>query len=387
MTADTLTQIQYEAIQNAISADSSIPESTGMMAGLDDLPVKIIIADVLGKAEYWNRLWYDYTGLPIDYPKKKLWKAALHPDDIRRTNNCILNSIRNGSELQIEYRLKRGSDEQYRWHLANNSPLRNDEGKIIKWLVAVTDIHDQKEAEAQKDIFLSVASHELKTPLTTLKTLLHIYKNATMADNDACPGVLEQAENQLLRIERLVSNLLDVSKITAHKMVYRFEEFNFGEMIKESVERLQQQTGTHTIVLEQNAKVLFIGDKLRLEQVMNNLLSNAIKYSPSADKIIVKSFVLQNELHVSVQDFGIGIAPKNQEHIYNAYYRVNNASSNFEGSGIGLYICSEIIKSHLGKIWVHSVPEQGSTFYFKLPINQQGLFAEMEDFMSAAIMQ
>jgi len=386
MTADIFTQIQYEAIQNAISPDSSISESTCKMAVLDNLPVKIIIADVLGKAEHWNRLWYDYTGLPVDYPKNNLWKAAMHPDDIRRTNNCILHSIKNGSELQIEYRLRRGSDGQYRWHLANNCPLRNNEGKIIKWLVAVTDIHDQKEAEAQKDIFLSVAGHELKTPLTALKTLLHIYKNEIIADNDACPGVLEQAENQLLRIERLVGNLLDVSKINAHKMVYRFEEFNFGEMIKESVERIQQQTGTHTIVMEQNAKVLFIGDKLRLEQVMNNLLSNAIKYSPSADKIIVKSFVQQNELYVSVQDFGIGIASENQKDIYNPYYRVNTASTNFEGLGIGLYICSEIIKSHLGKLWVDSVPEQGSTFHFKLPINQQGLFAEVEDFMSAAIM-
>ena len=370
MKADLLTHIPYEVLPDVTALDSSdVPKSTYPMAWLDDLPVKVIIADAEGKAEYWNKQWYEYTGLPLDYPKNKLWKAAMHPDDIQRTYNGMFYSVRTGKELQIEYRLKRASDEQYRWHLARAYPVKNSEQTIIQWLVAVTDIHEQKEAECNRDMFLSVASHELKTPLTALKTLLHLYKSEIIADNDAYPNVLEQAENQLLRMERLVSNLLDVSKVNAHKMVYRFEEFSFGEMIKECIERMQQQAGSHTIVLEQNADVLFTGDKLRLEQVINNLLSNAIKYSPDADTIVVKSYVVQDEVYVSVQDFGIGIAPENINNIYTAYYRVNNTSADLQGLGIGLYICSEIIKSHLGKLWVQSVPAQGATFYFSLPIN------------------
>ena len=255
-------------------------------------------------------------------------------------------------------------------------PVRTEDNIVAKWLVVVTDIHDQKEAEHKKDIFLSVASHELKTPLTTLKTLLHLHKNEVLADNEACPNMLEQAESQLLRIERLVANLLDASRVNKYKMGYRFEEFNFGEMIKESVERIQQQANKHTILLEQNAKVLFTGDKLRLEQVMNNLLSNAIKYSPDADTIIVKSYVVQDEVYVSVQDFGVGIAPENIGDIYTAYYRVNKTSASCQGLGIGLYVCSEIIKSHLGKLWVQSVPTQGSTFYFRLPISRKMHFAD-----------
>jgi PAS domain S-box-containing protein len=369
MKADLLTHIPYEGLQNTTALDTEAAKSIYDMAWLDDLPVKIIIADALGKAEHWNKQWYEYTGLPLDYPKNKLLKAALHPDDIRRTYNGILYSVRTGKELQIEYRLKRAADGQYRWHLARAYPIKNAEQKIMKWLVAVTDIHEQKQAECNKDMFLGVVSHELKTPLTTLKTLLHLYKSEIIGDNDAYPNVLEQAENQLLRMERLVGNLLDVSKANAYKMVYRFEEFNFGEMVKECIEHMQQQTVTHTIVLEQNVKVLFTGDKLRLEQVINNLLSNAIKYSPGADTIIVKSYIVQDEVYVSVQDFGIGIAPENINDIYTAYYRVSNTAAAFEGLGIGLYICSEIIKSHLGKLWAQSVPAQGSTFYFSLPIN------------------
>jgi signal transduction histidine kinase len=248
---------------------------------------------------------------------------------------------------------------------------------VIKWLVAVTDIHEQKEAENRKDIFLSMASHELKTPITTLKTLLHIYKSEVMGDNDACPTVLEQAESQLLRIERLVGNLLDASKMNADKMVCRFEEFDFGNMVQECIARMQQQPLQHSILLEQNTKILFTGDKLRLEQVMNNLLSNAIKYAPVPGTINVKSYISQNELCVSVEDFGIGIAPEQIEHIFTAYYRVNNTSAAYQGLGIGLYICSEIIKIHHGKLWVQSVPGQGSTFYFSLPISRQFTFNDL----------
>src|SRR3954468_20743627 len=144
MSADLITQIQYEALQNKIQLDNGIPESTCFMEWLDNLPVKIIIADAQGKADFWNRQWYDYTGLPFEYPKNKLWKAALHPDDIQRTYNGMFYSVRTGSELQIEYRLKRASDGQYRWHLAKACPLKNNENKVHKWLVTVTDIHDQK---------------------------------------------------------------------------------------------------------------------------------------------------------------------------------------------------------------------------------------------------
>ena len=376
MNTDLFTPISYKPLHNVTALDNNIPKNMLDMVCLDDLPVKIIIADATGKAQYWNKQWYDYTGLPLDYPKNQLWKAALHPDDIQRTYNAMFYSVRTGKELQIEYRLKRAADGQYRWHLARAYPLRNSEHIIMQWLVAVTDIHEQKEAECNKDIFLSVASHELKTPLTTLKTLLHLYKNEIMADNDMCPNVLEQAENQLLRIERLVGNLLDISKVNAHKLVYRFEEFNFGEMIKESVERMQQQTSKHAIVLEQNAKVLFTGDKLRLEQVMNNLLSNAIKYSPDSNKIIVKSYIQQDEVYVTVQDFGIGIPSENIDHIYTAFYRVNNNAAAYPGLGIGLYICSEIIKSHLGKLWVQSEPAKGSVFCFSIPLSKPAFLTD-----------
>lgn len=373
MEVDLFTPLQLEALRKstALASDNNTPKIVSAFAWLDSLPVKVVIGDADGKAYYWNKQWYEYTGLPLDYPKNKMWKAALHPDDIQRTYNGMSYSVRTGQELQIEYRLRRASDEQYRWHLARAYPLKNDDGQIVNWLVAVTDIHDQKAAEQQKDMFLSIAAHEIKTPITTLKTLLHVYKNEVIADNDGCPNVLEQAESQLLRIERLVSNLLDVSRMNAHKMVYRFEEFNFGVLVKECVERMQQQSARHTIILEQNANLLFTGDRLRLEQVMNNLLSNAIKYSPDTETIIVKSYVVQDELYFSVQDFGIGITPENIEHIYTAYYRAANTAATSHGLGIGLYICSEIIKNHLGKIWVQSALGEGSTFYVKFPINKQ----------------
>ncbi len=213
MESAIFTPVQLEALHKAITPNSSALKNTSMIDWIDNLPVKIVIGDAEGKAYYWNKQWYDYTGLPWDYPKNKLWKAALHPDDIQRTYNGMSYSVHSVKELEISYRLKRAVDEQYRWHIARACPLKNADNEVINWLVVVTDIHEQKEAEIRKDLFLSVAGHELNTPITALKTLLHLYKSEIIADNDACPCVLEQAENQLLRIERLVGNLLDVSKI------------------------------------------------------------------------------------------------------------------------------------------------------------------------------
>lgn len=369
MKADFLSIIKSNILNSVHTPENPLAAININLDWLDNLPVKIIIADAAGKAEYWSRQWYEYTGLPLDYPINALWKAALHPDDIQRTYKAMNYSVRTGSNLQIEYRLKRAADGQFRWHVAKACSTKNNDNTINKWLVAVTDIHEQKEAEQRKDTFLGIAAHELKTPLTSLKTLLHVYKNEVMAESETCPVLLEQAENQLLRIERLLCNLMDVSKANPYTMVYRLEEFNFSELMKESVARMQQQTSRHTIVLEKNAKVLFTGDRLRLEQVIDNLLSNAIKYSPNAKQIIVQSYIIENDLYVSVQDFGVGIASENLNNIYQAFYRANNTAKDVQGLGMGLYICSEIIKNHHGDIWAHSIPAKGSVFYIRLPIS------------------
>jgi len=151
-------------------------------------------------------------------------------------------------------------------------------------------------------------------------------------------------------------------------MNYNMEPFSFRRMLEESIENVQHTTANHKVILEHVDDVYYTGDQFRLAQVMQNLLSNAIKYSPAAEKVIVNSKIEQGNIVVSVQDFGIGIAADKLDLLFDRYYRVDNSGMRFEGLGLGLFISSEILKRHQGSFWIESTQNEGSTFYFRLPI-------------------
>ena len=333
----------------------------------DSLPVIIWTADADGSVDYFNKRWYDFTGQTKDMPHGWGWQPVIHPDDLQRTLDTWNTSLRTEMPYEIEYRFKRGSDGAYLWYLGNAIPLRDKDGKVLKWFGTGTDIQDQKEAENKKNEFISIASHELKTPLTTVKAFVQMAKGILSPDH-AAAGFITKATLQLTRLEKLISDLLDVSKINAGKMNYNLEKLNFSTTLHETVESVQQTAPQHTIVIEVNEDVTITGDRLRLEQVINNLLTNAIKYSPNANTIVVRSELQQNNLVVSVQDFGIGIAPENLKHLFECYYRVDNTAARFQGLGLGLFISSEIVKRHGGSFWIESEEGQGSTFYFLIPV-------------------
>jgi anti-sigma regulatory factor (Ser/Thr protein kinase) len=151
-------------------------------------------------------------------------------------------------------------------------------------------------------------------------------------------------------------------------MEYNMETFNFREMLVDTIDGVQHTTSTHQIVLEKTEDILYTGDRFRLEQVVNNLLTNAIKYSPGENKVIINCVLHEdNSLIVSVQDFGIGIEEKDLTRLFERYYRVDNTAMRFEGLGLGLFISAEILKRHHGSFWIESQPDNGSTFFFRLP--------------------
>ena len=225
-----------------------------------------------------------------------------------------------------------------------------------------------KESEKKKDEFISIASHELKTPLTTTKAYIQLSQKVASPESRGYK-LITKAEDQLSRLEKLISDLLDVSKIQAGKLIYDKEAFSFDKLLIETVGSIQLTSSSHKIVIEKLDKVQFSGDKLRIEQVLNNFLSNAIKYSPDAKKVIVRSEVSNDNIIVSVQDFGIGIDPIHVVGIFDRFYRVDNTAIRYQGLGLGLYISSEIIKRHGGSFWIESVLGEGSSFYFLLPLN------------------
>ncbi len=335
----------------------------------DNIPVMVWTANADGSVDYFNKQWYDYTGQSENMPHGWGWQPILHPDDLQRTLNTWNNSLLTGQTYEIEYRFKKADDGTYRWQLGKALPLRDKDGKVLKWFGTCTDIHEQKEAETKKDEFISIASHELKTPLTTVKAFVQLAKSISLPESPAF-SFMGKASLQLDRLEKLVSNLLDVSRINAGRMLYNLEEFDFAAALQETVDSVQQISPEHCLLLEvPPGAISFTGDKMRLEQVINNLLVNAIKYSPGAGKVVVRCEVQKNNIVVSVQDFGVGIAPENLKNLFDRYYRADNTATRFQGLGLGLFISSEIVKRHKGSFWIESEEGKGSTFYFLLPID------------------
>lgn len=333
---------------------------------LNAIPQQVWTALPNGELNYINQVVADDFGHPIDEIIGQGWQAFIHPDDLP---SCLLtweHALATGNEYLTEFRLK-FANNGYVWHLSRAVPLIEN-GEITLWLGTSTNIETKKQNEQRKDEFLSIASHELKTPLTGIKAFTQLMKRST--DLERTASYIEKSSENINRLERLINDLLDVTKINAGKLTYELQPFDFSQMLKDSVENVQLTSGTHQISLEQPEQIHITGDRLRLEQVIHNFLNNAIKYSPGESQVIVKSQVSGNWLIVSVQDFGIGIQEQHIKRLFDRYYRIDNTAMRFEGLGLGLFISSEILKRHRSNFWIESKPGIGSTFYFRLPIKE-----------------
>ena len=231
------------------------------------------------------------------------------------------------------------------------------------------DIEERIEIDRRKDEFISIASHELKTPVTSLKAYTQILQTTFDEDkNEKASAMLAKMDKQIDKLTGLIVDLLDVTKINKGEMVFDFEEIDVNELIMEIAEEIQRTTPNHEIKLELNHCKKIKGDRNRIGQVIVNFTSNAIKYSPGKDKIVVSSKCDDNTVSISVKDFGIGIPKSEHDHIFKRFYRVPGKNNyTFPGLGLGLYICSEIIKRHNGNISFESKEGKGSTFYFEIP--------------------
>jgi PAS domain S-box-containing protein len=229
------------------------------------------------------------------------------------------------------------------------------------------ELLQSKRQQEKNDQFISIASHELKTPITTIKA----YTQMTMAmcndEQQAIKANLGKIDQFINKLIFLINELLHVSQINLGKLILSKSKINFQTFLSETLNAIQQIT-THQIIVECNDEAEVTADTLRLEQVIANLISNAAKYSPGKNKIVVRSIKTENEIICSFTDFGIGIAAEYLTKIFNRFFRVDESSYLFSGFGIGLFISHQIINQHGGKMWVESEEGKGSTFYFSLPV-------------------
>jgi signal transduction histidine kinase len=250
-------------------------------------------------------------------------------------------------------------------------------GEIIGGVNTLIDITPQilakqesEQLQQQKDDFLGIASHELKTPITVIKSYAQMLEGLLRDKGNLKEAAMASKMNeQVNKMNSLIVDLLDTTKINAGKLQFNDVEFNFDEMVNGVLDDMAN-IHSHRLVRKLKAPRIVYADKERIGQVIENFITNAVKYSPSAKKIEISSRVKKNEILFSVQDFGIGIDGKKKNKVFEQFYRVTGKKgeiNTFPGIGLGLFISAEIIAREKGKIWVESEKGKGSTFYFSLP--------------------
>jgi len=231
-----------------------------------------------------------------------------------------------------------------------------------------------KEVNQVKDQFISMASHELKTPITTIRgqaeiTLRRLSRQKELPEELAgVSHALEQIDEQTLRLNALVDDLLDLSSIRAGKMKLRLSNFDLREVCQSAVEEQRLLTGRNIELEQPGTPVMLNADSERLSQVVTNLVNNAVKYSPETSPIKVSMEMQEKTIRLVVQDYGQGISKEQQTLIFETFYRTPDAqASKKNGWGLGLAICKDIVERHGGRIWCESRVGEGSTFYVELP--------------------
>ena len=225
-----------------------------------------------------------------------------------------------------------------------------------------------REVEKKKDEFIGIASHELKTPLTSIKAYIQLLERSDLKETERM--FVRKAISQIKKLSTLIADLLDVSKIQAGSLQLHVQTFLLADLISESIETVNHIYTNHQIVIDSELPhVQMSGDKFRLEQALNNLLNNAIKYSPGSNTIYINGKQINDHVEIEVRDEGIGISTESQKRIFEKFYRAEGLSQSLSGLGMGLYISNEIVRRHKGKITVSSVLDKGSIFTMHIPVN------------------
>ena len=230
------------------------------------------------------------------------------------------------------------------------------------------EIEFRKEAERKKDEFISIASHELKTPMTSIKGYIQLLERSLdKEDKEAIRTRLHKVQNQIEKLNLLIADLLDISKIESGKLKFNKKYFAFNDLLEHIIEVMQQSNPQVKILRKGDFDADIYGDEMRIEQVIINFITNAIKYAPDGEEIHITTEIRGDDIYFSVRDFGIGMSAEHQQKVFEKFYRIEETSARFQGLGIGLYICQEIIERHHGTIGAHSIPDEGSEFYFQIP--------------------
>ncbi len=333
-------------------------ELTGILASI---PQVAFTANAQGQIDFVNDHWYSYADSISQFPQT-------HPDDFN-FETCWPLLLKEEQLVEKELRIARLGTEDYKYHLLRIVPVKEND-VLVKWVGTFTDIDEQKQAVKRKDEFLGMVSHELKTPLTVISGYVQLLD--VLLEKPTAKNLSDKAMQQVKKLERLINDLLDMSKIDNGKLHFELAPLEFGVLLEATIKTLQVINPSTVINYEFGVNPVILGHAFRLEQVIVNFVSNAIKYSPKDKPVDIISYITaDNKLYFGVRDHGIGISPAQQEQVFQKFYRVPESSGYAQGLGVGLYICSQILDRHHATYGIESEPGNGSLFYFTIPVLNQ----------------
>jgi PAS domain S-box-containing protein len=330
-----------------------------------------------GYADYFNDQWFAFTGLSEDALIGNKWAELLHPDDQERTWQVWRNALAAGDFYENEQRLRHHTGE-YRWALARAHPVRDQDGKISRWMGSCTDIHDNKrnelalrEADRRKDEFLAMLAHELRNPLAPISAASDLLSFVPL-DDDRVRQTSEIIGRQVRHMTGLIDDLLDVSRVTRGLVVLNKAKQDMKQIVSDATEQVRPliEAQRHHLTVDlapEPAHV--IGDHKRLVQILTNLLNNAAKYTPEGGHIHLGMKVPDGHIVITLQDNGIGIAPELQPSVFDLFSQAERKSDRSQGGlGIGLALVKSLVELHGGSVTCFSEGlGKGSVFTVYLP--------------------
>lgn len=360
------------AVRNARLYTALQLERNRLLAIINNSADGIMILDAECRVEVINRTLSRMTGWPIDKARGMPGRTVLHLENCPTPDPC--ERMEQGEPIREQiYRegdIVRPGKPRITVGVTY-TPVFDENDDLQYIIVNVNDITRFREAEEMKSTFISVISHELKTPVALIKGYAATLRREDVEwDEETIREGLQIIEEEADRLTNLIDNLLDASRIQAGGLKLEFEEVDLKDLIQRVAEGFQVQTAAHEIVVDvpENLPLVW-ADRERVRQVLSNLLSNAIKYSPEGGLIRVGAWADKDQVTVYVADQGIGIPEEEQPYLFERFYRVDSTlRRKTKGAGLGLFLAKALVEAHGGRIWVHSKPGEGSTFFFTLPI-------------------
>ncbi len=350
----------------------------------DAVPDIVWTAGPDGAIDYYNRRWFEFSGLSAGAAATTPWLSLVHPEEQDRCRARWEAALEEGARFEGEYRFL-SADGSYRWLLARAIPERGQSGGVVSWLGTFTDIEENKRAERERerllsqtmeavrtrDEFLSVASHELKTPVTSLRLQLELLLRKVWADGAEPKKLAAKLESSIRHVDklgRLVGQLVGVTRIQSGKLELELEDFDLSLLVQQIVDRFAEDAAQAGVDLSFRCPAPVVGrwDHLQIDQVITNLITNAIKFGAGQPVEVAVSTDASTATLV-VRDHGPGIEPDDLDRIFERFERTSSART-IGGMGLGLYIVRRIVVAHGGTISVESEPGEGSSFIASLPL-------------------